>query len=51
MSDDALSLLACLEERFGSQIQVFEGVVYFRGWRLDVAKLEADFLQWRAQQQ
>jgi hypothetical protein len=48
MSPDALSLLACLEELYGAQVQVFEGVVYLGGQRFNMAKLERDFHAWQS---
>jgi len=51
MSPDALSLLACLEELYGTQVQVYEGVIYLGGQRFNMAKLEADFHKWKATQQ
>jgi len=47
MSEDALKLLQILEELYGPLVRVFEGVVYFKGWRFDMAKLETDFHKWQ----
>jgi hypothetical protein len=48
-NDDQRLLLEALEDLYGKQIVVYEGVVYFRGWRLNLDKLEADYQQWRAE--
>ena len=50
MSADARKLLEALEEIYGNQVQLYEGVVYLKGWRLDMDKLEADFHKWQVSQ-